>query len=344
MTVRVVDLFSGAGGTSCGLRQAGMMPVAAVDIDAGALATYARNFPEARTFAADIRTVAVEEISAAVAKTDGSLLMLAACAPCQPFSKANRQKREGDARAGLLGEVVRFVDGLEPHFILIENVPAIRQQDRPSEGPLHSFLQRIGELGYHSAVETVQVADYGVPQHRPRLVVLASRLGPVSLPAPTHGAGRHPYATVRDAIAHLPAIAAGGEHPEIPNHKASGLSETNLRRIQAIPPGADRRAWSDDLKLACHEGVDGYTDVYGRMAWDRPAPALTTRCNSISNGRFGHPCQHRAVSAREAAALQSFPDDFVFVGSMEAVSRQIGNAVPPLLARRLAEVFLPAHW
>lgn len=343
MTIRFVDLFSGAGGTSCGLRQAGMIPVAAVDNDAVALATYARNFPEARIFADDIRTVAVETIAAAVGPRGGSPLMLAACAPCQPFSKANRQKRKGDVRADLLFEVVRFVEGLAPDFILIENVPAIRRQDRPGDGPLHSFLKRIDELGYHSTVETIQVADYGVPQHRTRLVVLASRSGPVSLPAPTHGTGRRPYATVRDAIAHLPSIAAGGEHPEIPNHKASGLSETNLRRIRATPPGADRRSWSEDLKLACHEGIDGYTDVYGRMSWDRPAPALTTRCNSVSNGRFGHPCEDRAVSAREAAALQSFPDDFVFVGSMEAVARQIGNAVPPLLARRLAEAILPAR-
>ncbi|GJD90733.1 putative BsuMI modification methylase subunit YdiO [Methylobacterium hispanicum] len=318
-----------------------MTPAAAVDIDAGALATYARNFPEARTFAADIRGVAVDEIASALAPASRSALLLAACAPCQPFSKQNRQKRPDDARADLLGEVVRFVGGLEPDFILIENVPAIRQQDRPDEGPLHSFLERIGRLGYHSVAETVQVADYGVPQHRPRLVVLASRLGPISLPAPTHGAGRRPYATVRDAIAHLPAIPAGGECPSVANHRASGLSETNLRRIRATPPGADRRSWSKDLRLACHEGVDGYTDVYGRMCWDRPAPALTTRCNSLSNGRFGHPQQDRAVSAREAAALQSFPDDFAFVGSMEAVARQIGNAVPPLLARRLAEAFLP---
>lgn len=341
MAIRVVDLFSGAGGTSCGLRQAGMMPIAAVDIDAEALATYAANFPMAKTIAADIRQVAVGDLALiARARKRGERLLLAACAPCQPFSRQNRQKKEQDERADLLGEVVRFVEGLRPDFILIENVPAIRQQNRPAAGPLEAFLVRIADLGYAYAVETVQVADYGVPQHRPRLVVLASRIGPVSLPPATHGAGRRPHATVREAIAHLPAIAAGASDPSIPNHRAAGLSETNLRRMRATPPEADRRSWSEDLRLACHKGVDGYTDVYGRMAWDRPAPALTTRCISVSNGRYGHPCQDRAISVREAAALQSFPDDFVFLGSMDAMARQIGNAVPPRLAAHLAQAFV----
>lgn len=341
MVVRVVDLFSGAGGTSCGLREAGMMPIAAVDIDAGALATYAANFPIARTIAADIRTVAVETLAVLLRggrRSDRTLL--AACAPCQPFSRQNRQKKEQDERADLLGEVVRFVEGLKPDYLLIENVPAIRQQHRPAEGPLQAFLARIGDLGYAYAVETVQVADYGVPQHRPRLVVLASRIGPVTLPPATHGPGLLPRATVREAIGHLPAIEAGTSDPSVPNHRAAGLSETNLRRLRATPPGADRRSWSEDLRLACHRDIDGYTDVYGRMAWDRPAPALTTRCISVSNGRYGHPCQDRAISVREAAALQSFPDDFVFHGSMDAMARQIGNAVPPRLATHLARAFV----
>lgn len=341
MTIRVVDLFSGAGGTSCGLRQAGMMPIAAVDIDAGALATYAANFPLAKTIAADIRKVPVGElVPIARPRKPGDRLLLTACAPCQPFSRQNRQKKEMDERADLLGEVVRFVEGLRPDFILVENVPTIRRQGQPSKGPLGTFLARIGELGYAFAVETVQVADYGVPQHRPRLVVLASRIGPVSLPPATHGPGLLPRATVRDAIGHLPAIEAGASDLSVSNHRAAGLSETNLRRLRATPPGADRRSWSEDLRLACHRDVDGYTDVYGRMAWDRPAPALTTRCISVSNGRYGHPCQDRAISVREAAALQSFPDDFVFHGSLDAMARQIGNAVPPRLAAHLAKAFV----
>jgi DNA (cytosine-5)-methyltransferase 1 len=344
MAVRVVDLFSGAGGTSCGLRQAGMVPIAAVDIDAGALDTYAANFPDATTIAADIRTVEVRRLLDVVdlaGRGDG--LLLAACAPCQPFSRQNRQKKASDDRADLLGEVVRFVEGLEPDFILVENVPAMREQDRPSAGPLDAFLKRIAHLGYAFQVHTIQVAAYGVPQMRPRLVVLASRAGPVRLPAADHGPGLRPYVTVRDAIGHLPAIAAGTEDPSVRNHRAAGLSEINLARIRATPHEADRRSWPDELRLACHRTAGGYTDTYGRMAWDRPAPALTTRCISISNGRFAHPCQDRGISVREAAALQSFPDDFVFKGSLDGMARQIGNAVPPLLAARLAESFSSRH-
>ena len=340
MAVRVVDLFSGAGGTSCGLRLAGMVPIAAVDIDAGALETYAANFPDATTIAADIRTVEVRKLLDVVEQAGrGDGLLLAACAPCQPFSRQNRQKKASDDRADLLAEVVRFVDGLEPDFILVENVPAIREQLRPSAGPLDAFLKRIAHLGYAFQVHTIQVAAYGVPQMRPRLVVLASRAGPVRLPPADHGPGLRPYATVRDAIGHLPPIAAGTEDPSVRNHRAAGLSEINLARIRATPHEADRRSWPDELRLACHRTAGGYTDTYGRMVWDRPAPALTTRCISISNGRFAHPCQDRGISVREAAALQSFPDDFVFKGSLDAMARQIGNAVPPLLALRLAEGF-----
>jgi DNA (cytosine-5)-methyltransferase 1 len=318
-----------------------MMPIAAVDIDSDALRTYAANFPEATTIASDIRRVDVRDLLAVVEDAGrGEGLLLAACAPCQPFSRQNRQKKELDERADLLGEVVRFVEGLKPEFILVENVPAIRQQQRSSGGPLDAFLGRIRQLGYAYAVETVQVADYGVPQHRPRLVVLASRLGPVSLPPATHGAGLRPHATVRDAIGHLPPIDAGAADPSVANHRAAGLSEINLRRVRATPPEADRRTWPEDLRLACHRTAHGYTDTYGRMAWDRPAPALTTRCISISNGRFAHPSQDRGISVREAAALQSFPDDFVFAGSLDGMARQIGNAVPPLMATRLAAAFL----
>jgi DNA (cytosine-5)-methyltransferase 1 len=318
-----------------------MTPLAAVDIDSEALKTYAANFPEATTIASDIRRVDVRDLLAVVEDAGrGDGLLLAACAPCQPFSRQNRQKKELDERADLLGEVVRFVEGLRPEFILVENVPAIRQQRHSSDGPLDAFLGRIRELGYVYAVETVQVADYGVPQHRPRLVVLASRLGPVTLPPATCGVGLRAHATVRDAIGHLPPIAAGAADPSVPNHRAAGLSPINLRRMKATPPEGDRKAWPEDLRLDCHRTADGYTDTYGRMAWDRPAPALTTRCISISNGRFAHPSQDRGISVREAAAIQSFPDDFVFEGSLDAMARQIGNAVPPLLAARLAVAFI----
>ncbi len=159
-----------------------------------------------------------------------------------------------------------------------------------------------------------------------------------ALPPRTHGPGLLPYWTVRDAVCHYPPIRAGETHPSIPNHRAAALSALNLERIQRVPPdGGDRRSWPPGLTLPCHRnGYEGHTDVYGRMWWDRPAPTLTTRCDSLSNGRYGHPQQHRAISLREAAALQSFPDDYIFYGgSKRSIALQIGNAVPVRLAETL---------
>ena len=182
-----------------------------------------------------------------------------------------------------------------------------------------------------------------MPQRRGRLIVLASRLGVPGFPEPTHGIGRLPYSTVRDWIADLPPIAAGETHPTVKNHQAAALSELNMKRIRATPEGGDRLDWPAELWLECHSGgYDGHTDVYGRMMWESPATGLTTRCISYSNGRFGHPKQDRAISAREAASLQTFPEDFEFMGSLTSQARQIGNAVPILLAESVGRHLL-AH-
>jgi DNA (cytosine-5)-methyltransferase 1 len=211
------------------------------------------------------------------------------------------------------------------------------QRGVDAELPFQEFKRRIEKLGYCVTWHVVSSASYGVPQMRHRLVALASRLGPIQFPPPSHGPGTsNPrYSTVRDWIGDLPPIVAGEEHPTIPNHRASGLSGLNLRRIRATPEGGGRKDWPTELKLKCHtNGYKGHSDVYGRMSWDSPATGLTTRCISLSNGRFGHPAQDRAISVREAACIQTFPRDFVFTGNWESMGRQIGNAVPVLLARR----------
>jgi DNA (cytosine-5)-methyltransferase 1 len=197
--------------------------------------------------------------------------------------------------------------------------------------------------GYYYDAGDVEARKYGVPQTRRRHILLACKSSPITIPEATHGPGRIPYETVREAISHFPPIKAGETHPTIPNHRASALSDVNLRRIQFTPPdGGDRRDWPDDLTLDCHKGVYiGHTDVYGRMWWDRPAPALTCKCHSLSNGRYGHPEQNRAISLREAAALQTFPDDYVFYGKSKSdIGNQIGNAVPVRLARIVGYAFL----
>ncbi len=183
--------------------------------------------------------------------------------------------------------------------------------------------------------DTISSADYGVPQTRRRLVLVASKLAPIAIPPPTHGpATGEPHSTVREWIGSLPPIADGRQEPEADSHRAMRLSRLNLERIRATPEGGDRRDWPQRLWPDCHRGgFDGHTDVYGRLSWDKPAPTLTTKCISYSNGRFGHPSQDRALSAREAARLQTFSASFQFAGSLTAQARQIGNAVPVVLAR-----------
>ena len=212
-------------------------------------------------------------------------------------------------------------------------------------GVFLNFTQKLEGLDYKTSHGVVRSQDYGVPQRRTRLVLLASRLGPIGFPPKTHGPGtaRPTYATVADWIGKLPAIAAGETHPRVPNHRAAGLSPLNLRRIRATPAGGGWQDLPDDLLPQSRKsGFSGFTDVYGRLRWDSPAPALTTRCISYSNGRFGHPQQDRAISVREAACLQTFPTDFVFTGSLNSQARQVGNAVPAILAQQFGE-FVISH-
>lgn len=338
LSVQVVDFFSGCGGTSLGLRQAGMDILVAIDMDVDAAATFQANFPEAHFICQDIRDVLTSDLEAHLSRDTDHPLLFTACAPCQPFSKQNRDKSQSDDRASLLDELHRFVRRFRPEYVFLENVPGIQHID-PSDGPIGRFLRLLHELGYDVAAGVVDFLDYGVPQTRRRLVMTASLLGPFTLPDPTHGP-RHanaPHSTVWEWIGDLPPLAAGERSDAVPNHRAAALSPLNLKRIAATPEGGDRRDWPTELILPCHDGHEGHTDVYGRLSKHRPASTLTTRCVSLSNGRFGHPTQNRALSVREAACLQTFPHDFLFRGSFASMAMQIGNAVPVLLARRFGE-------
>lgn len=333
----LVDFFSGCGGTSLGFRRAGMRVLAGIDNDPSSGTTFEKNFPEATFFGRDIRSIRPSDLSAVVESTASAPLVFSACAPCQPFSKQRRQTKVGDDRVPLLSEFFTFVAHYLPVCIFIENVPGM-QRVVDSESPFRDFKHKIEkELQYHTKIGVVSSASYGVPQRRYRLVALASRLGPISFPPVTHGPGTSNtrYSTVRDWIYDLPPLEAGEEDSSVPQHRASGLSDLNLRRIRATPQGGGRVDWPKELELKCHtNGYEGHSDVYGRMSWDLPATVLTTRCISLSNGRFGHPTQDRAISVREAACIQTFPRDFTFTGNWESMGRQIGNAVPVLLARQ----------
>lgn len=312
--------------------------VAALDVDKNAAATYKLNFPEVKFFRRKIQHFKTSDLQDLVSGCGSSPILFSACAPCQPFTKQKCEKPENDERRHLLRELHRFVKRYAPHYIFIENVPGL-QKVSDKDGPFSDFLQFLTSQGYSYDKGVVISSHYGVPQVRSRLVLLASRIGPISLPEATHGDGEGlaPLVNVWDTINDLPAIEAGETHPEVKNHRAAQLSALNLERIKATPVGGGRLDWPEHLKLECHKKHTGHTDVYGRLVKYRPAPALTTRCISLSNGRYGHPEQHRAISVREAASIQTFPRDFEFLGNLNSQAVQIGNAVPVALARAFGE-------
>ena len=340
VTVRVYDFFAGCGGASCGFRTAGMKISFALDHDADARESFQANIPDARFEFADIRNASVETVRRRMESERPDPVLFSGCAPCQPFTKQNtkRPKPDQDDRVPLLAHFARLVEGCRPDVVFVENVPGLQKLDADSQ-PFGDFLRRLDASDYEVDYRPIRLARYGIPQSRRRLVLLGSRHGAIRLPDETHGpdAPNERYATVRDWISHLPPIRAGEAHDEIPNHRAANLSARNLERVRATPEGGGHQDWPDHLKLECHKGFSGYSDVYGRMSWDAPASGLTTRCTSYSNGRFGHPEQDRAISIREAACLQTFPDDFVFKGSMASMARQIGNAVPAHLANLIGQ-------
>jgi DNA (cytosine-5)-methyltransferase 1 len=338
--IRVFDFFSGCGGTSLGFAQAGMKVVLGLDNDPDAAETFRTNISGATFIQKDIRRVHTSAI-AKLLESSADPVLFSCCAPCQPFSKQSRSKSAGDPRRSLLGEFARFVRRWEPDYIFVENVPGL-QHVESSEGPLGQFVTLLVRLRYSYVVDVLPALYFGVPQKRERLILLASRRPGLKMPRATHGTSGRRAATVRDWIGSLPAIVAGEAHHADPDHRAAGLSATNFQRIAATPEGGGRDSWPKSLWLDCHKRFDGHTDVYGRLAWDRPASGLTTRCISYSNGRFGHPDQNRAISIREAACLQTFPRRYRFVGSHESKARQVGNAVPPLMAKAIGKAFL-AH-
>jgi DNA (cytosine-5)-methyltransferase 1 len=357
--IAVFDFFCGCGGTSVGFREAGMDVVWALDIDPAAALTFQKNFPEARFHKGDVNSLKISDIKKEMSRHSDCLTLFCGCAPCQPFTKQKTQKKQDDPRRHLLLSFARFIQAAKPDFVFVENVPGVQKNQYGEDSPFSQFLSIIDKLGYHydrpGAVVAAQ--DYGAAQIRHRFIFLASRHGAIRIPEVTHGRGKTPYKTVRDAIADLPSIKAGEDYidPEgkITSHRAAALSDINLQRIRATPhDGGNRVAWtaSSGLRLKCHTKIQtkdgkktkysGHTDVYGRLWWDRPSTGLTTRCNSYSNGRFGHPEQDRALSIREAARIQGFPDTFQFLGSLNEQARQVGNAVPVPLAYAVGIEFL----
>lgn len=328
-----VDLFCGAGGLTLGMRQAGIHVAAGIDIDTQSQHAFEANNAPAAFLPWDVSEVPSEDVAALFEGAD--VRVLAGCAPCQPFSKYTNG-RDKHAKWGLLLQFARYVQEIRPEIVTMENVPELATRGQEVFG---AFTESLREQGYSVDWAVVDCVDFGVPQHRKRLVLLASRLGEIALPAVSKAAVR----TVRQTIGDLAPLASGEQDPRDPIHIAAKLSDTNMERVRATPhDGGTRASWPEHLVPDCYKRQTGdrYVSVYGRMWWDQPAPTMTTLCNGIGNGRFGHPEQDRAISLREAALIQSFPADYGFWPTDEklnrkAIARMIGNAVPPALGRAL---------
>ncbi len=331
--ISAVDLFCGIGGLSYGLEKVGINVTAGIDIDESCRYIFETNC-KTKFINKDIQEISGNELNSLYGKNDTKVLV--GCAPCQPFSSYTYKKdKDKDDRWQLLYEFARLVRETEPIVVSMENVPTLLKF---KEAPVFfDFVDTLKRLGYFVWYNVIYSPDYGIPQKRKRLVLLASKLGEIEILPPTHTPKN--YVTVKDAIGHLEKINSGGHSNNDFIHRSAELSDKNMERIkQSVPGGSWKRDWDDKLKLACHISEKGktYGSVYGRMKWDEPSPTMTTFCTGIGNGRFGHPEQDRAISLREAAILQSFPENYKFADNIEELkfrktSKHIGNAVPPKL-------------
>lgn len=336
--IEAIDLFCGAGGLTAGLEKADIHVRAGYDIESSCRFAYEHN-NNATFVNADVASVSANDINNWYQDPD-SIKLLAGCAPCQPFSNYNQGKDTSkDKKWPLMGDFARLIKETTPHLVTMENVPDVTKHQIYLD-----FVESLQLEGYFVAASTISCTDYGLPQKRRRHVLLASRLGPIKIIEPTH---KSSPLTVRDAIGHLPAVASGECHDDDLMHKASLLTDLNMKRIKASKPGGSWSDWPKELITECHKRVSGktYPSVYGRMKWDEPSPTMTTLCYGYGNGRFGHPVQNRAITLREAAILQSFPSNYLFTSPSEeiyfrTVGRMIGNAVPVRLGEVIGLSFI----
>lgn len=335
-----LDFFCSAGGVTCGFQQAGINVLGGLDIDKSCKETYEKN-NNAKFLNVDVSQLPKEELGNVfdIEKNQDNLLFVG-CSPCQYFSNIKTDKTKSSKSRLLLADFQEFVDYYRPGHIFIENVPGLKKN---KTSPLEQFKKFLTEKGYYFDDAIINVKNFGVPQSRRRYILIASRIKKdIKIPIPDKGRLKTVKETIGDKNFFKP-ISAGTKDKSDFMHSAAALSSLNLERIQNTPlDGGDRRAWKDNpkLQLECYKNHKGHWDVYSRMYWDRPSPTITTRFCSLSNGRYGHPDQDRAISLREGATLQSFPLNYTFYSeSQGTIAKMIGNAVPPEFARRIAKAF-----
>ena len=341
----VIDLFAGCGGLSLGLRQAGWNPALAIEIDREAADSYESNHPDVHVLRRDIREV-VESDLAEYPDID----LIAGCAPCQGFASLTAKHRRDDPRNQLVLEMARVVEAVQPSMVFMENVPGLARRGRAL---LDEFIRRLEALGYLVNWRLIQMADYGVPQNRRRLVLVAGRGFYVRLPQPSHSRtgtdGKQQWKTLWDIIGHsrvpvtLKEAKARGGPRRFNWHVVRDISDVTLARLSAAQPGRSWEMVPEEMRPECHQGgYVGFTNVYGRMSWDQLPVTITGGCTTPAKGRFGHPDLDRTtISVREAAAIQTFPPRFKFATrKIDKACEMIGNAVPPVFAEAVGVAML----
>lgn len=332
-----IDLFAGAGGATQGLFDAGFDVIGAVEFDATAAQSYRLNHAGTRLWEQDIRQVSAAEVKRALELEAGELTLLKACPPCQGFSSLAEGRIQGDdPRNDLVNHTVRFVRALRPRAVLVENVPGLGRDRRSTE-----LISALTDMGYNARAYHVNAIEFGVPQRRKRLIILALRGRRTPLPQSLTTTDPETPVSVRDTFRKLEAESSAGDPLGTPRV----LPDKVLRRVEAIPVGGNRFDLPEHLQLDCHKRLardkkSGASGSYGRLRWDQPAPTMTTRCTTPACGPFLHPEEHRAITLREAAAIQTFPSDYKFAGTRGDIERQIGNAVPVRMAAAIAGTLL----
>lgn len=331
-STKVVDLFCGIGGLTHGLIKEGFQVSAGYDIDPSCKYPYESN-NESEFLCEDICNLNSSNLNKKF--ENSKIKVLVGCAPCQPFSTYSFKSKDKE-KWRLLYEFSRLIKEVQPDIVSMENVPRLAKFDKEPVFP--DFIKELEDNGYFVSYKIVNCANYGVPQFRKRLVLMASKFGFIDLIPETHD--KINFETVRKAIEGLPKLRDGEFDKIDVLHNAAKLSEINLKRIRQSIQGGTWHDWDEELRLECHKKSSGknYVSVYGRMSWDLPAPTMTTHCTGLGNGRFGHPEQDRAITLREAAILQSFPKNYKFIKKGDSfkkrtISKHIGNAVPVKLGQ-----------